>query len=411
MYEHKKGTSLTRHWSSNVEVEPQSMSASGLRSLAQSDPKAFIHRCQDLIDQGKLRWENVQRLDSLYGALWDVKVPSRQIVAGQERAIMSSAFPLLAGSMTVSGVTAAYESVAVIGDQLVHDLEDKKKWSHYAELRPESVREEGVLEGEAFPEVGVGERKYSIGHLKDGLRVSITTEAVEENNVADIIRRIQFLGEYLAKRIEKRTLKRITDHDGSAASGSEPFSLHVNNAGVALYTTAANSPGTETPSGTRVVNNALVDESSLTTARTHLVGYRDSLGERITVPMSESFILVPDALIVAAGKIVDSELVPGVFNELNPWGPRGRFRPKLLSSPYLDDLSTRAWYFGAFKNQFTRKYKFKLTNVTLGDMTQAYLERDIVFQARVSADVEIGATAFNQVVQCLAGTVAPKDGG
>jgi hypothetical protein len=402
---------LKRHWASNVEVEPQVLSVGGLRNLAQSEPKAFVHRCQTLIDQGKLRWQDVQRLDSLYSALWDVKVPSRHNIAGQERAITSSAFPLLAGSLTVAGIVAAYEAVPVIGDQLVTEIEDNKKWSHFAELRPESVRNEGVLEGEAFPEVGAGERKYSIGHLKDGLRVSITTEAVEENNVADIIRRIQFLGDYLAKRIEKRTLSRVTDHDGSAASGAEPFSLHVNNAGVALYAATANSPGTETPSGTRLNNNALVDESSLTNARKHLAGYRDSLGERIAVPMSEAFILVPDALIDSALKIVGSELVPGVFNELNPWGPRGQYKPKLLSSPYLDDLSTGAWYFGAFRLQFVRKFKFKMTNVTLGDMTQAYLERDIVFQARVSADVEIGATKFNQVVQCLPGTTAPKDGG
>ena len=106
----------------------------------------------------------------------------------------------------------------------------------------------------------------------------------------------------------------------------------------------------------------------------------------------------------AAAKILNSELVPGVENEVSNWGPRGQYRPKLLSSPKLDDISTTAWYLGAFRRQFIRKWKLRFEYVTLSGDTKDFLERRIAFQARIGWDVEIGATDYVYVVQNLSST-------
>jgi len=73
----------------------------------------------------------------------------------------------------------------------------------------------------------------------------------------------------------------------------------------------------------------------------------------------------------------------------------------------LDDLSTTVWYLGWFEKQFKRKWKLRFEYVTLGQDTESYLRSRIAFQARLGWDVEIGATDYVYVVQCLSATTAP----
>jgi hypothetical protein len=262
-----------------------------------------------------------------------------------------------------------------------------------------------VREGEAFPEISATEEKVEIRHKRNGRSLSITAEAIEENEVADIVQRVNALGEIAADWVEEQTLSRVCDAKGSATtSGGAPYVYRPNGSGTALYSSTANTPGTRAPSGNRVASNALVDETDLDNARTVLAAMKNNRGKRIAIPMSECLLLVPDALVGAAAKILNSELVPGVENEVSNWGPRGQYRPKLLSSPKLDDISTTAWYLGAFRRQFIRKWKLRFEYVTLSGDTKDFLERRIAFQARIGWDVEIGATDYVYVVQNLSST-------
>ena len=106
-------------------------------------------------------------------------------------------------------------------------------------------------------------------------------------------------------------------------------------------------------------------------------------------------------------EIQGSAMEPGIENQLNNWGLRGSYRPMLLSSPKLDDLSTSAWYLGNFKKQFKRKWKMRFDVMNLGADTQAMLTAMIAFQSRVCWDVEIGATDYVWVAQSLSGSTAP----
>jgi hypothetical protein len=104
--------------------------------------------------------------------------------------------------------------------------------------------------------------------------------------------------------------------------------------------------------------------------------------------------------------------VPGVENEVSNWGPRGKWRitpERVISSPKLDDLSASAWYYGAPKRQFVRKWKLRMEYVTLGANTEEYLKRRVAFQARIAWDVEVGARDYVYWVQSLAATTFPKD--
>jgi len=396
-----------RRFLADIQIGGGALDIGSLRSLAQNEPDTFMLRVQGLIDKGELRLEDVTDLRRLWQAFADVKVPATFDDMGTQRTIMSSAFALLSGGLIVAGVNDAYEAVPTIGQELVTEREDNKKISTYAAITSLDVEVDNLLEAAEAPEIGAGEEKYTIAHRKNGRRLSITKEMIEENDIAGIVTKVNALAEIANERVEEQTLRRVCDIDGSDATPAEPYVFHPDGTGTRLYNSTADNPGTRAPSGTRVDNNALVDYTDLENARAVLAAMQNSRGKRISIPVSQSVLLVPDAIVGVAQKILNSEYTPGIENEINTWGPRGSYRPKLLSSPKLDDLSTSAWYFGRPQKQFIRKWKMRFEYNTLGENTESYLRALIVFQASLFWDVEIGATDYVYFVQSLQAATAP----
>lgn len=402
-----KTKSKKRPFLPNVRVGGRGLDVTALRSLATNEPEAFMGKVQGLIDKGELSWEKVRSVRNLFLALSDVQVPAHFDIMGEQRAIMASAFPLLAGGLTIAGINAAYDALPTIGEQLVTEIEDSKKVSVFAAIHSQDTNIDRVDEGKDFPLIGAGEKKYEIRQKRNGRRIAITAEAVEENDVAGIVGLVNQLAELASEFVEEQTLRRVCDIDGSATSPAEPYVLRPAGAGATLYSNTANTPGTQAPSGTRIHTNPLVDTTDLDAARAILAGMLNSRGKRISIPMSQCLLVVPDALVGVATKILGSEYESGVENEVSNWGPRGRWRPTLVSSPKLDDLSTTVWYLGNFPRQFKRKWKLRFEYVTLAGDTETFLKSRIAFQARIAWDVEIGATDYVFVVQNLSATTAP----
>lgn len=380
------------------------LSPAEIRQVAENDPQAFMDKMNRAIAEGDLSLERY-RMRDMFRALADVHVQAHIPVAGESRAIMTGAFPLLTGGLVVSAINAAYDAVPTIGQELVYEMEDNKKVTTVAAIHSLDKNVDTVNEHESFPEISASEERAEIRHKRNGRRLTLTAEAIEENEVADFVTRVNALGEIAADWIEEQTLERISDKHGSnTSSAAEPYVYRPNGSGTALYSATANNPGTRAPSGTRVTNNALVDYEDLENARTVLAAMINNRGKRINLPVNQAVLLVPDALVGVASQILNSILVPGEENTVNNWGPRGRYRPTLLSSAKLDDVSTSAWYLGLFQRQFMRKWKLKFEYVTLAGTTQEFLERRIAFQARIAWDCEIGATDYVHVVQSLDGT-------
>ncbi len=409
---------MNHTFQSNISVGG-GLALADLRLAASNDPRGFYTRLLEpmtdpatgkpvgLIPRGALTWKDVRDLKALFRALADVKVPVQVDVMGETRTIDSSAFPLLVGGLTQQLIEARYQAVPTIGGQLVEDFRDSKKVTTLGSVHAMDKKVQRVDEEKEFPEISASEEKYEIRSNRNGRKFSITAEAIEENDVAGIVQRLNALAYIAANWVEKQTLQRVCDLDGSAASPAEPYVMHRNGAAASIYSSTANTPGPRAPRGTRILNNALVDEEDLEAARSVLAGMKDQLGERISIPMSQCILLVPDALVGIANKIRNSELVPGEENALNAWGPRGSYQPRVLSSPKLDDISTTAWYLGMFAEQFKRKWKLDFEYVTLAGDTQAFLDKRIAFQARIAWDCEIGATDYVYVVQSLSGSTAP----
>jgi len=384
----------------------------GLRELAKAEPVEFLAKVEDLIRDGHITLDKIQRWDGLYAALADIQVPVTMEIAGAQRSVMASAFPILTGTTVVKAINDRYLQVETIGQELVTEIEDNKKVTTIAAIHNLDKNIEEVKPTDDYPEISADEESVEIRHKPNGRKLTIHADTIEENDAADIVERTNALAEIASDWVEEQTLKRVTDYDGSKASAADPYVYRPAGTGTTLYTETDNSPGTRAPNGTGIQNNGLVDESDLENARIRLNSMQNNRGKRINTPYSERAILVPDALVGTALKIANSEYVPGVENEVSNWGPRGKWRlppERIHSSPKLDDLSTSAWYYGAFKRQFRRKWKLRMEIVTLGTDTQAYLDRRIAFQARIAWDVEVGAVDYVWVVQCLSGTTYPAD--
>ena len=384
-----------------------------VRELAKNDPAAFMRRVSKEVDEGKLRLSDFGNLRDLYRALADIQVPVViPDVAGVQRSVMASAFPILAGTTLVKEINDGYMAIPTIGQELVTELDDPKKTTTIVAVHALDKNVGEVKEGDDFPEIGAAEEWVQIRNKRNGRRISITAEMIEENEIAGIVSRANAVGEIASDWIEEQTLARVTDDQGSKASAAEPYVYRPSGSGTALYSSTANTPGTRAPSGTRVNNNAFVDDSDLDACRAVLDAMKNNRGTRIGIPWSEVKILAPSAIIGKVAKIFNSEYVPGVENERSNYGPTGRWYlppDRILSTSKMDDLSAAAWYMGAFQRQFKRKWKLRMEYVTLGMDTESYLRSRIAFQARVAWDCEIGAVDYVYVVQCIAATTAPGD--
>lgn len=379
----------------------------GLRDLAQAHPEHFMRKCEDLIAEKKIGLRKIPDLQAFFRAFVDVKVKADVDLFGTRASVDTSAFPLLMGNMVVAEINAAYEAVPTVGQDLVRDMDSNKKIAHLVKMTGLVHNNLRTKEGDEFPMISAGEEFATVNHNRKGFQLSITQETLEENDIGNFIDLIDQGGEFAAEVIEELTLSRVCDQQGSATSPAEPYVYHKGGTATQLYTTTANSPSTQTPSGTRVNNNALVSTTNLEAARAILAGNLNTRGKRIAIPMSETVLLVPDALVGTAAKLLNSELEPGVDNEVNNWGPRGRYRPMLRSTPKLDDISTTAWYLGAFQRQFVRKWKIRLETVSVYADAMQYARTREAYRTRVAWDVEVGARDHVFVVQNLSATTAP----
>ena len=397
---------------SNVIPSGKGLSLPDLRALAQGEPEVFIRKVQAGAESGKLKLSDLKDMRGLYDYLADVPVTVQVQQGRTVRTITASAFPMLTGTLGIAFLNEKYNDIPKVGDKLVREIRDPKKVTTIAAIHSLDKNVDEIKEGKDFPEIGADEEKVEIRHRKNGRKVVVTKEAIEENEVADIVTKFDALAEIASDWTEEQTLLRVTDHFGCGASPAEPYVYRPNGTGTALFSALANTPGKRAPSGNRIVNNALVDETDLTAALTLLANMRNGRGKRIYIPHSELILLVPFALVGKAAKIMNSEYVPGRENEKSNYGPGGMWHMpagRIINTPKLDDLSATTWYLGAFKRQFTRKWKMDFEYVTLGTDTQAYLNSQIAFQARIAWDMEVGATDYVYVIQCLAAETAPVD--
>lgn len=370
-----------------VAARAGSLDRDGMRALAQKHPAQFMARFEDLVARGEITIGSIGSMRGLFQALHDVMVETHAEIGGAQIRTTTSAFPLAMGSLMVAALNDAYASVPSVMDELVTDMDSNKKFTHIAKIHHEVHDAIDVKEGDDFPLIGAGESFAVIGHRRRGFRWKLTQEALDEDDVGATAMFLAEAGEYASELNEERGLDKVTDRNSDV--------YRPNGAAVALFSATADTPGPQTPNGTMVTGNVLVDDSDLENVRALLVSQRNTRGRRISLPLnSEGVILAPDALAPKLSKLTGSEMIPGNENELNPWGPRGSYQPRTITTPKLDDLSTTDFFMGFPKRIFVRKWKLRVETVTVVRDPVEYLRSRSAFEARVAWDMEIGARDY-----------------
>lgn len=382
-----------------------------LGELVRRNPEKFMRTAETEIEAGNLRFgKQIRSLGKLFDSLSGVNVQHYVVdPRGHRRAIISDAFPLLVGGLVAQEAMLGMASVPSVVERLVTEMDDPRKDSKFAALLVTAPHQDGLKETESFPEIGVSQERYDIGHRLNGYKMSITYQAVEENAWPDIVDRANQLGVIAMEDLEKSGARRLCDVDGSGSSPAAPYVLSLNGTGRSLYTTVNTYLTRLSSSGNRIVNNALADEANLQAALTRLRTFTNERGERLDTPVSELQLVGPVELEATALKTLNSEMVPGVANEMNLWGPRGQFRPEPIFSVQFSRYSTSAWYLGDFRRQFARKWKIRFLNDSLGAAgQQAYIDNLVVGQYRIAWDAEVGVKGgYHRVVQNLAASTPP----
>ena len=383
-----------------------------LADLARKDAEAFKRGLVDSIESGALSLRDCN-LPALWANLADVQIPvSMPGPDGKMRTIQASAFPVLTGNVVVAAINAAYDEIPSITADLVEEFTDPKAVTVLGSVFALDSGVDEVKEGKDFPEISAAEETVHIPSKKNGRRLSITREAVEQNDLPNILSRVNELGRFARYWTERLTLYRLYDYYGSRSSPTAPYAYRPNWANTTLYSATANTPGTRAPSGNVIQNNALADETDLDAMWTRLRAMRDANGRPFDLPWTEVHFLLPTALEGTLLKLANSEDVPGVVGERSNYGPMGKRRidpARIHTSAMVDAITSTCWLAGWFRRQFKRKMAQAVEYVTLGEQTESYLRADTVFQARVSWNVEVGAADYCLVVMNQAATAFPAD--
>jgi len=289
-------------------------------------------------------------------------------------AVHPTAFPLVTGKLLSKKMLDAYTAAPTIGDQLVETFTSKLIIDRLPGFSTGGAIHE-VNPGAAYQHTGVIEEKWvQIVGKKYGKILDITEETLMFDQTGQIIRRAGQIGKDAAVYREKMILYTVQDHTGYRAwypGSSDAESASQDD----VYDATTTAPHRTS----NLITNALVNHTDINAAVILLGKMVDEKGDPILV--GAKILLVPLALDMVANTIYKSTVIIGGANaQPNPFS--GRFR--VLSSPYLDVVSSTAWFLGDFKSMFVWKEVIPLQVLTRKDnKNDMAWERDIKAQFKI----------------------------
>ncbi len=390
-------------------VTTNSVDIASLRDVALSgEGQKYADIVEKLVAEKKLSFRNLSKfanLSSLYKNFREIPIQVKEFDREkmETRTITSNAFSLLAGSLSVAAINEAYEGVEKVSDQLTRTIEDVKEVTRVDNILSSDSSISKVEEGQTAPLIGGSEEYVEIRSNPNARRVEFTEKMFLDNDLGIVVERLSQLGEIAANHEEKLAIRMICDASGSnTSSAAAPYVWNPKGTGTQLYNTVAKAR--TGASGNRATNNALVDYTDIDACMLLLGAMKDSNGFPINAVTPGLILLVPFALASTAARIVNSELIPGTVNAINPYGPRGNWPLSVVVSPFLDAYSTTAWYLGQFKKQFVKKISRRIEIASVSNTTDSYIAKKIALQVRCDWDVNVGAVDYTYVIQNLSAT-------
>ena len=394
---------------SNYQVGGGEADKRGLFDLAKKNGTKFVEVTRALIQAGKLKLEDFD-LRALFVETIDISCNVRAFIPGVgERTLTTSAFPILTGNLIAELLDRPDETAEAIWPRLVTVRPTNKDTTHLVRVINSDSSHQGGnkrKEGDPYPLMVSGEERVQVDTVDDGRRIAIGQKLIETNDMPGLIEQVNALREWANERRDQTVILRAYDVYGSGGTPAAPYVYRPNGAGTALYTTTTTAHR-RAPSGTRVVNNAIVDGDSFKPLIDVLANMRNENGNRVSA-LGGLECLAPHALSPTIDKILASEYTPGVENEVNPYGPRGRFKITPIYSPKIDGFTTSSVILArTFSKFLTMVTRVDMEYVSMAASMQDFLRNRLALEARIADEFEVGARDHNRAVQSLADATAP----
>lgn len=348
--------------------------------------------------------------DTLDNAAWRSGLSRMYSEAGG--ALDITGFPAASEKILSSQIIAGYDSVPMIGDQLVPNVN-----------RPTSLREvipgattldspKPILAGEEYPTVGFGEKfvtfEEAVYQKKEGYEIQVTEEVVRFDRTNFLLDRARTLGRTISIERERRTIRAIMGLGDDVSTTQQK-----------VYFPA----GVDTPLYAATTSNLRTDSSALIGSNSKLADYTD-LQEVLTVHATlikddrisgntrpiiwtPRVLLVPISLQLVAGNIFSSQgqiyvtntgSAPEIRN-IAPSPISAMFNnglPMSYSSPYVDEVSTTHWFLYD-PETFVRIEVFPFQ--TFQSPTGYGWNRDIIFAMRAREWSRVVAKDYRQTIK------------
>ncbi len=301
-------------------------------------------------------------------------------------AVSSDIFPAITSELIAKEVLDAYEIVPTIGDKLattrIGNFEDETFVGFGASEGPELV-----LEGRAYNDSNLSEKKTQIKAQKFGRIISITMEMIRFDQTNQILMRAQGIGEKLALHKEKTIVEKVIDagNDSYRLNGAAPTSVYRSTASGIHKVNLA----TSAPFGEAGLEAILRLQHNMT----------DENGDFIAINPGSMKLLIPQELHVEAAQMMHSTLVPeGNDNAVNTF----KNFAEILSSPFITAQSATSWYLGDFMKSFVWHEIFPLTTLVHFEPSEANFSKDIIAQYKAWYFGACGAVDHKTVYKATA---------
>ena len=306
-------------------------------------------------------------------------------------------FPVITAVLVEKKVIDAFNSMPTIGDRLVTPFPSKLQISKIpgADL---SINMKDIEPGMPYHhDADIAEHYVQVEGKKRGDILDITEEAILFDQTGLVLREAEKFGKKAALDRERKILYTIQD---VTVGGVNYYAYYPGGTRVAMYSGAV----ALTHVYSNLHDHALQHWTDLDHAKTMFTTMRDNTGDPILI--EPKILLVPKARETMAKRLISNTLMPATrigvavpgdsMNEANPFS--GAY--EVLSSVYLDIVSTACWYLGDFKEQFVEKVVYPLQVLTRkDDKNEPAWERDIVAQYKVRYYAQPGAVDYRYVVK------------
>lgn len=362
-------------------------------------PAAFVRRFAGLLCEKKIKPEQVSiraLWEGLVGPVEETLHGAHQVVneihfVGLREEVGTTAFPKATGALLAAKVIEGYQAPGFIGDRLVSVMPSRRRTETIVGFTGVDGPLE-VEEGMPYEDSDIGEKYVTSTAAKRGRIISVTEEAIMEDQTGQLLRRAALIGEKTRQDKERRILKGVTGNDANVykPSGTAADYYSAGNANV-------------------VTSNSLVDWTDVDGAMQKFAGFKDEKSDEIAVFPRQ--LLVPYALLVSARRIVNATEVrenanpsAGTADKMtvspNPFA--GMF--EVLTSPIMDGFTngTTNWFLGDFPKGFFYHEIWPIQTLAAKEGHEDEFDRDVVFKYKVREYGGINAVDYRYAVKSSA---------